>query len=65
MDGWRAGLVRLAIATWANIQRLCTYKTVADVLADVDYSDMRPVIGDPVDDERYREFFTARPIDRI
>ena len=38
---------------------------VQEVLDDVDYSDMRPVIGDPVDDPRYREFFTTRPVDRI
>lgn len=65
MEGWRAGLVRLVIPTWANIQRLCAFNTVAEVLADADYSDMRPVIGDPKDDERYREYFTTRPIDRI
>ncbi|OFS21183.1 NUDIX domain-containing protein [Corynebacterium sp. HMSC04H06] len=65
IDGWRAGLVRLVAPTWANLQRLCRLSTVQEVLDDVDYSDMRPVVGDPVDDPRYREFFTTRPVDRI
>ncbi|MDD7581554.1 NUDIX hydrolase [Corynebacterium sp. 32222D000AT] len=65
IDGWRAGLVRLVAPTWANLQRLCRLSSVQEVLDDVDYSDMRPVIGDPVDDPRYREFFTTRPVDRI
>ena len=28
-------------------------------------ADLNPVIGDPVDDRRYHEFFTSNPIDRI
>lgn len=65
MDGWRAGLVRLALPTWAQIMRLVSYSTVGDVLRDASYSDLRLVIGDPVDDPKYREYFTANPIDRI
>lgn len=65
LDGWRAGLVRLVTPTWAQISRLAQYSSVDEVLADADFSDMRPVIGDPVDDPRYREFFTTTPTDRI
>lgn len=65
LDGWRAGLVRLAAPTWAQLSRLSQYPTVAAALADSTYSDMRPIMGDPVDDPRYRDFFTTEPIDRI
>ncbi|MDN6430104.1 NUDIX hydrolase [Corynebacterium flavescens] len=65
MDGWRAGLVRLALPTWAQIRRLASYSTVGEALQDASYSDLRLIIGDPVDDPQYREFFTANPIDRI
>lgn len=65
LDGWRAGLVRLAIPTWAQLKRLTTYSTVQEVMDDASFSDLRPIIGDPEDDERYREYFTTFPIDRI
>ena len=32
---------------------------------DASFSDLRPIIGDPEDDERYREFFTTFPVNRI
>lgn len=65
LDGWRAGLVRLAAPTYAQLKRLARHNSVAEVMADADYSDMRPVIGDPVDDELYREYFTTTPTNRI
>lgn len=65
LDGWRAGLVRLAIPTWAQLKRLTSYATVKEVMDDASFSDLRPIIGDPRDDERYREYFTTFPVDRI
>lgn len=65
LDGWRAGLVRLAIPTWAQLKRLAAYASVQDVLQDASFSDLRPIIGDPMDDERYREYFTTSPVNRI
>lgn len=65
LDGWRAGLVRLAIPTWAQLKRLTSYATVQEVMDDASFSDLRPIIGDPQDDERYREYFTTFPVDRI
>ena len=65
LDGWRTGLVRLVIPTWAQLDRLAQCRSVKSALAEADRTDMAPVIGDPVDDPRYREFFaTSRP-DRI
>ena len=65
LDGWRAGLVRLVAPTWAQLQRLARCDSVNEAVKDADASDMRPVIGDPIDDERYREFFTTYPTNRI
>ena len=65
LDGWRAGLVRLAIPTWAQLKRLASYASVQDVVQDASFSDLRPIIGDPMDDERYREYFTTSPVNRI
>ena len=65
LDGWRAGLVRLAIPTWAQLKRLTSYSSVKGVLDDASFSDLRPIIGDPRDDERYREYFTTFPVNRI
>ena len=65
LDGWRYGLVRLAPSTWAQLMELLTFDTVEEVLAAADGASLAPVIGDPVDDPRYREFFTFVPVDRI
>ena len=65
LDGWRTGLVRLVIPTWAQLKRLADCRTVAEALAEAEHSDMTPVVGDPVDDARYREFFTIDRPDRI
>lgn len=65
LDGWRAGLVRLVVPTWANLTRLAQFNSVADVTSDASFSDLRPIIGDPTEDPRYREFFATKPVDRI
>lgn len=65
LDGWRTGLVRLVIPTWAQLQRLAECRTVAEALAEAARSDMTPVVGDPSSDPRYREFFTSTHPDRI
>lgn len=65
LEGWRAGLVRLVIATWAQINELTAYRTVAEAMAAAEAADLNPVIGDPLDDARYREFFHTTPVDRI
>jgi len=65
LEGWKVGLVRLVIPTWAQLQRLAQYDSVAEVIDAASLSDTRPVIGDPKDDPRYHDFFTTTPIDRI
>ena len=45
--------------------RLSNYSTVREALDDASFSDLRPIIGDPEHDSRYREFFSTQPVDRI
>ncbi|WP_342319580.1 NUDIX hydrolase [Corynebacterium mayonis] len=65
IDGWRAGLVRLAPATWAQLVDLSAYLSVADLLDAVRDASISPIVGDPVNHPRFREYFLNPPIDRI
>lgn len=65
LDGWRHGLVRLAPSTWAQLSEITRFADTAEVLAAADTSILSPMVGDPVDDERYRDFYTFIPVDRI
>lgn len=65
IEGWRMGLVRFVIPTWAQLNELTQFTTTAQVLEAAARADLNPVIGDPVHDQRYHEFFTSTPIDRI
>lgn len=65
LDGWRHGLVRLAIPTWAQLSFLARFPTADEAMAAADAADLSPVVGDPVDDPRYAEYFTTSWVDRI
>lgn len=65
IEGWRHGLVRLVIPTWAQLMRLSGCSCVAEAVAEAERSDMTPVVGDPRDDPRYREFYTTPFHERI
>ena len=39
--------------------------SAAEALAGADAADLTPVVGDPVDDPRYAEYFTTAWVDRI
>lgn len=65
LDGWRHGLVRLVVATWAQIHELSKFDSVPEVMAASARADLSPIVGDPVDDPRYHEFFADQPTDRI
>ncbi len=65
LEGWRHGLVRLAIPTWAQLTLLAEAGTVRQAMAVAETADLTPVIGDPINEPRYRDYFTYRPIDRI
>lgn len=65
MEGWRVGLVRFAVATWAQMLDLSKFHTVAEVLKAAETQDMAPIVGDPIHIPRYADFFTHTPEDRI
>jgi len=65
IEGWRAGLVRFAPSTWAQLLDLCHHDGVDALLTAARNPDMTPVVGDPVHFPRYREFFDSAPVDRI
>ncbi|WKD59439.1 NUDIX hydrolase [Corynebacterium caspium] len=66
LDGWRAGLVRLVIPTWAQLYQLAEYKTVAAALADArEIQAISPVLDDAIADPRYQEFYQISPEVRI
>ena len=65
IEGWRNGLVRLVIPNWAQLKELKKFDEVADAVAAARYAVIKPVVGNPIDDPRYQEFFTSIPEDRI
>ena len=65
LDGWRHGLVRLAPPTWAQLSAIACFADTAEALAAAETSDLAPVLGDPVDDQRFSDFYSFIPIDRI
>lgn len=65
IDGWRAGLVRFAPATWMHLVELSDYRTVADALAAADSATITPIVDVFAYDERISEFFDHAPRDRI
>ncbi len=65
LDGWRAGLVRLAAPTWIHLHQLSKYHSVSEVFRAAHTRDLRLTVGDPVDDPEYAEYFTTHPADRI
>ncbi len=65
LDGWRAGLLRLVIPTWAHMLLLAEHDTVDSLLTAIADHSMDPVIGDPSEDPRYHEFYNYTPPKRF
>lgn len=65
LDGWRAGLLRLVIPTWASLFELSQFKTVEELLEYSAQVDMSPVLDDAVDNPRYAEFYQAMRTERF
>ncbi|MDO5098455.1 MAG: NUDIX hydrolase [Corynebacterium sp.] len=61
LDGWRAGLLQLVIPTWAHMLLLSEHDSVSSLMKTIENPTMEPIIGDPVDDPRYAEFFSFTP----
>lgn len=65
IEGWRHGLVRFVLATWAQLTELKNYSSVAEVMAAAPNANLNPVMENPVSDPRFEEYFTDQPEDRI
>jgi len=65
LDGWRAGLVRFAPSTWAQLLDISGFGSVGELVDATRGAALTPVVGDPVHHPRYKEFFTFCPADRI
>lgn len=65
LDGWRAGLLRLVIPTWASIYEVSQFNTVAELLAAADTFDLTPTTNDAVDNPRYAEFYQTPRVERF
>lgn len=65
LDGWRVGLVRLVIPTWAQLRILSEAESVAEAVALARQANLHPVVGEPSRNPRYREFYTTVRPDRI
>lgn len=65
LDGWRAGLLRLVIPTWAELSFLSGYRCVADVVAALKTTPFESIFGHPRTDERFREYYDFTPLPRF
>lgn len=65
IEGWRVGLVRLVIPTWAQLNILAQADSVAEAIALAKTVSMHPVVGEPRQDLRYTEFYENAHPDRI
>lgn len=65
LDGWRAGLLRLVIPTWGQLWEVSQHDTVADLLEAFKEPDMTPIVGEPIEMEKYAEYYTFTPPTRF
>ncbi|WP_293771997.1 NUDIX domain-containing protein [uncultured Corynebacterium sp.] len=65
LEGWRAGLVRLALPTWAQLARLARFETAQQAFKHARATDVRLMVGEPEHEPDFAEYFAHRPADRI
>lgn len=68
LDGWRAGLVRFAHSTWAQLVDVSDFDSSESLwraTTSGEGADMTPARANVDDTDRYSEYFTLRPEDRI
>lgn len=47
IDGWRAGLLRLALPTWAQLESLARAHSIEELMMLLEDHIVYPVVGDP------------------
>lgn len=65
LEGWRAGLLRLVIPTWASLFELSYFHSTAELLDKIHEFDMSPIVDDAVDNPRYAEFYHVKRQERF
>lgn len=65
LEGWRAGLLRLVIPTWASLYELSQFTSTAELMDRIEDFDITPVVDDAVHNPRYREFYELHRIERF
>lgn len=65
LEGWRAGLLRLVIPTWASLYELSEFHSTSELMAKIHEFNLNPVIDDAVDNPRYREFHNMQRKERF
>ncbi|WP_080795358.1 NUDIX hydrolase [Corynebacterium pacaense] len=65
LEGWRAGLLRLVIPTWASLFELSRFHSTAELLDRIHEFDMSPIVDDAVNNPRYAEFYRVKRQERF
>lgn len=58
LGGWRTGLLRLVVPTWAQLKVLSMYTSTTELNNLLIDPDMTPIIGDPRDNPWFNEYFS-------
>lgn len=65
LEGWRAGLLRLVIPTWASLFELSQFHSASELMGRIHEFDLNPIIDDAVSNPRYSEFYELKRIERF
>ncbi|AZA11255.1 NUDIX hydrolase [Corynebacterium gerontici] len=65
LDGWRAGLLRLVLPTWAQLKALSNFDCVQDVLESLKTPSMSPMSEHLAGGDYFEEFMTFEPPKRF
>ena len=65
LDGWRAGLLRLVIPTWAQLTKLSKFDSVEEVMNALRTADMTPHYGRITEDPDFAQFHNHVPPKRF
>lgn len=65
LEGWRAGLLRLVIPTWAALYELTQFSSTEELREKIDDADLTTVVDDAVSNPRYAEFYEVNRPERF
>lgn len=65
LEGWRAGLLRLVIPTWASLFELSHFHSTAELMESIHEFNLNPIVDDAMNNPRYREFYELKRNERF